>query len=997
MRTCSSSLISRVLLLLLVYLSTLPAAHALDPTIPLGGYRHERWSQVDGAPGLIDAIAQTEDGWLWMASRRAGLYRFDGVRFIRYTSADGSRLQNTGISALQSGRNNSLWIGHGIGGLSVLRGGRLHHILTPDKTDSVFAITHANNNSTWIATGRGLFEVRDDKATRVDKARGYGGARSEYVMADSQGRVWAADGINLYVLESGSTVFRRVRQVSVNPMMIEAPDGSVWLVLGKRFERLTPATTGRSPRQSRRGNMYQSAFDADGNVWTGNCPVGLCVVRSDTWKESASFDLMSSKERLDQPWQMTSLRVLSVFVDREHNVWVGTAGGIERLRDQPVHMIEELIDRGAALALPHPDGRIVVLERWRLNGTVGLSDMVDGKLVPSDNPLHVQVMARAPDGSLVLAGSRGIERQYAGSAKKIPFPPINLPAGQIPTFRTIAAGNDELWLRISQHGTWRFHQDKWVQFKEMIRPAIAVGGSGEMYVNSGNELSVFEGDHIRKISTENPDIGHVEYIHAVGEVLVSGTRGNGVIRNNRLELIRIPAFKGPAVISGIARGQDGQYWLNSSQGLLQVSEDNWKRTMRNPELPLKGELFDALDGYTGEGEAILLADTAFVAGDGKLWLAGERGLAWLDPGKLQPNKVTANVEILRLSSGGKSYLPGALIKLGNGSQDVEIDYSSPSLRIPQRVQFRYRMVGVDEQWVDAGARRTAFYQSLAPGNYTFEVVALNENGLPSPQVSSLRLQITPYMTQTWWFYAFCAAVLVLILLLMYRMRMRHLAARLEERFEIRSKERESIARALHDTFLQSLQGLFFSMQAVMTRLPPGSPARVEFDTLLERARRVLAEGRDEVKGLRSEFGSDEDFWEALQRDIALIIPDSSERVQITGPKGIDSLHTQIHHDVYAVVREAAVNALRHTQSMVVIHASPDPKAFVVSVTDRGPGLGPYKAGKHSHYGLQGMREHAAQIGGRLDIEDIEGGGTRVTLCIAAKLAYVDPDKNLRAG
>lgn len=998
MRTSFFSFLTRFLVFLLASAAP-PVAHALDPQMGLSSYRHERWGEVDGAPGLIDAMAQTEDGWLWLASRHAGLYRFDGVRFIPYTTGDGSRLQNVGISAMQAGSNNSLWIGHGLGGVSVLRGHRLHHILTPDMTASVFAIARARDDSMWVASGRGLFHIRKDKVARIDAAGGYASKRSEYVMADSQGRVWASDGVHLYVLEAGNTVFRLVRKVEINPMMIEAPDGSVWLVLGKRFERLTSASASPQTSRSSGASSYQSGFDKDGNLWSGNCPLGLCVVRPGSWKDESGFNALSSTERFDQAWQMTSLRVLSVFIDRENNLWVGTAAGVDRLRDQPVHMIEELTDRGPAHALPHPDGRIVVLETQRLNGVHVMWNIVDGKLVSRENRLDAQMMARAPDGSLVLAGARGIERQYAANRRSIPMPPISFSPGKTIRFTNLAAGNDELWVRISGHGTWRFHGGEWSQFnsKDADRVHVALDRSGRSYIGGGSRLSVVVGHDLQEIRTEDAGVGTIHAIHAAEEVLVSGTEGIGLVKNRRLHPIRLSASKQISKISGLAKGPGGVYWLNSPQGLLRISAEDWGRTMRDPTILLKAELFDALDGYLGGGPSMWLNDTAFLAKDGRLWLASERGLAWMEPGALRANPVAANVEILGVISNGRHYVPGSRITLSDGAQDIQITYSSPSLRIPQRVQFRYRMAGTEQQWVDAGTRRTAYYQNLAPGAYTFEVMALNESGVRSPQLSTLAFQITPHFTQTWWFYSLCAAFATAILLLVYRMRMRHLAARLEERFEIRASERESIARALHDTFLQSLQGLFFSMQAVMSRLPPNSPARVEFGTLLERARRVLAEGRDEVKGLRSEFESSEQFWQVLQRDLTVIIPEACTRVDITGPEGIEALQPQIHHNVYAVVREAVVNALRHTSGTVFVHTAIDPKEFVLSVTDSGPGLGPYKTGRKGHFGVQGMREHAAQIGGRLDIDDVEAGGTRVTLLVPGRLAYLTQEKALKAG
>ena len=1002
------STITRFLVTVFLFGAAPPAAHALDPTTGISSYRHEHWGEVDGAPGLIDAMAQTSDGWLWLASRQSGLYRFDGVRFIAYTTIDGSRLQHVGISAMQAGSDNALWIGHGAGGLSVLREHRLQHLLAPDLTASVFAIARARDDSMWAATGRGLFRIQNDKAARIGAASGYPGRGSQYVMADSQGRIWAADDTDLYLLEPGSATFRKVRPVEMNPMLTEEPDGSVWLVLGKRFERLTPAAARAPARPSMGASSYQSGFDQDGNLWSGNCPLGVCVVRPASWREASHFSPLPSTERLDQAWQMTSLKVLSVLIDREGNLWIGTAAGVDRLRDQPAHMIEALTDRGTTHALPHPDGRILVLELQRMNGALALWQIVDGKLVVVDNPLEARTMARAPDGSLVLAGSRGIERQYADTVSRIPLPPVaQAPANSI-TVRDMTASNDALWVNIAGSGWWCFEQGAWHLFRRRDgdRLTLAVDRRGRLHVGAGRQLSVVSAGHTQQIATGAADIGIIRSIETVDDaVLVSGTRGVALVKERRLHRIGFSAAKQITAISGIAQGAGGTYWLNSAQGLLRVAPDDWARTMNNPQLPLKVELFDALDGYAGGGETLRLRDTAFMADDGKLWLAGERGLAWIEPGKLQPNPISANADILGLVSNGREYRPDrrpdgrpdGAIKLGDGAQDLQIDYAAPSLRLPQRVQFRYRLLGAHRQWIDAGARRSAFYQNLAPGRYTFEVIAMNESGVPGPQAATLAFEVTPHLTQTWWFYTICLAAGLLLMLTLYRIRMRHLATRLEERFEIRASERESIARALHDTFLQSLQGLFLSMHAVVIRLPADNPARGEFGALLDRARSVLVEGRDEVKGLRSEFASGQQLCDMLRRDVALIVPAGCERLQVSGADGIDLLHRHLHHNVHAVLREAVVNALRHTDSAVVVHAAGDPRAFVVTVSDAGPGLGAHRAGRRGHYGLLGMREHAAQIGGRLDIDDIDSGGTRVTLSIPAKLAYINQEKQLRAG
>lgn len=977
------------LLVLFVLLAAAPLARALDPAIPIDGYRHERWSEVDGAPGLIDAMAQTGDGWLWIASRKTGLYRFDGIRFLPYETRDGSRLQHTGISVLRPGPRNALWIGHGKGGVSVLRDGRLKHFPALAEASSVYAISVAGNGDAWIATARGLFRIRGDAVERIGPATGYDSEHAQYVLADSMGRVWASDGATLYLLEPGAPAFRPVRQVESDPMLMEAGDGSVWLVLGKHFENVAPATGRPVAFPFGRSSSYQSAFDRDGNLWTGNCPAGLCVVRPASRRPDAPFAGLPGDERLDQPAQLTSLTILSVMADREGSLWVGTASGLDRLRDQPVHMVPELFDQGRMQVLATPDGAIVALAEERMRRSVTLWRMVDGKPVEQPNPLAFQAMTRAADGSLVLAGNGGIERRTVAGVQRIPLPPVPAPPGARFRINAVAAGKDDIWLMIFVHGVWHYRDGQWTRFAAAGRGprAVAVDDAGRAWLGYvGGRVVVVDatGAHDVPVAPD-ADVGDIEYVVAGAVTIVSGTRGYGLVRNGRLEPLRVAAPGGLGTARGIAPGPDGDWWLNTTTGLFRVSSADWARTLADPRVPLQGDLFDALDGYVGGASSVWTSDTLATGPDGRLWIAGERGLAWIAPRTLAPNPVAPDVEILGLVSSGRHLAPEGRLELGTGLQDVQIDYAAPSLRVPQRVRFRYRMAGAD--WEDAGTRRTAFYRNLAPGDYTFEVVAINDSGVASAHPATLRLRVTPRITQTPWFYAACTAAVALLLALAHRWRMRRLARRIEESFRIRTYERESIARSLHDTFLQSVQGLMFSMHALVMKLPADAALRVEFEQLLLRVGQVVTEGRDEVRGLRSEYGSGEEFWRALMRDVALVAPLAAERVRLVQPEALDRLCPRLQHDVYAIVRESVVNALRHTAGAVVVRIDAGSKHLGVCVADEGEGLGAFRHGKPGHFGVPGMRERAALIGARLEFVDAADGGARVVLTIPAALAY----------
>ncbi|MDY0977480.1 two-component regulator propeller domain-containing protein [Massilia sp. CFBP9012] len=977
-------------MLLVLSCAWAPAALALDPSIALDGYRHERWGELEGAPRYVDALARSQDGWLWVGSRYAGLLRFDGLRFLPFETGDGSRLQNNNISALRPGPDGELWIGHGSGGLSVLRKGRYRHLLTPEQSGSVFAISLGADGAPWIAGWRGLFRVEGDRVVRIGPELGYDGARAEYVLADGAGRVWATDGAALYLREAGATRFHRLRPVRGDSMLLEARDGSVWLVLGKEFEQVAPPSPRRLPFQPGSANTYQSLFDRDGNVWSGNCPVGICVLRPADWQRGARFTPVGAAERLDQAWQMTSLSVLALMEDGDGSIWVGTPSGLERLRDHAVHMVPELLDRGVSHPARDPDGGIVAARVQRLDDTAGLVRIENGKVRDLPDPIATHVLDRAPDGTLVLGGRHGIERHGRTGVERIPLPPAVSAAADSIRPRRLTAGNDEIWLWTGRMGAWHYRNGAWTRppLKEDHPQQVAFDAAGRSYLGlPGNRLRIVDGAVREYSAADGLEIGKFSLIVPGQPLLVSGEDGMQVLAGARFRRLAAALPDGIGAASGIVTDTAGVRWINTERGIYRVTPEDWTRSMNDPGIALRGRLFDAADGYLGGGVSGLQSRTAAMASDGTLWFAGERGLAWIDPRRIAPNPATPKVEVLGLSSGARRYPADADVTLDQGTETVQIDYTAPSLRMPQKVSFHFRLAG-SKEWEDAGARRSAFFQRLPPGVHTFEVMAVNESGVAGP-ATALVLHIPARYYQTWWFLAACVLALLSMIALAYRRRTRRLARRIEDELLTRLRERESIARSLHDTFLQSVQGMLLRMHSVVARLPADSRERAEFERVMEDAERVLEEGRDEVQGLRRGFADADAFWQGLLRDVELIVPGGGKRLALSAPPGaVERLPVRLRGDVHAIVREALVNALRHTPGPVRLEADPGQRGLTLTVSDAG--ADGRAADKPGHFGLQGMRERAAQIGARLRI-DSGAAGTRVTLAIP-----VEPDQAVQS-
>jgi signal transduction histidine kinase len=361
----------------------------------------------------------------------------------------------------------------------------------------------------------------------------------------------------------------------------------------------------------------------------------------------------------------------------------------------------------------------------------------------------------------------------------------------------------------------------------------------------------------------------------------------------------------------------------------------------------------------------------------------------IDPNRLYKNEAPPPVQVEEVIADRKSYSAKEGLRLPPLTRDLEIDYTALSFTVPQKVRFRYKLEGHDAKWQEPGTRRAAFYSDLRPGNYTFRVIASNNDGVWNEVGATLGFSIAPAWYQTNWFRVGCLLVGLLILVTAYRFRVRQIATAMSVRFDERLAERTRLARELHDTFLQTIQGSKMVADDALEQSNDSARMHRAMERLSEWLGQAMHEGRTALNSLRSSTTQGNDLAEALQRATTDGLVPGSMTVNFSVVGDAKEMHPIVRDEVYRIGYEAIRNALVHsaaTRLEVELRYAQD---LAVRVSDNGVGIDAAisENGKDGHFGLPGMRERAARIGGKFTLVSSAASGTEVTVVVPGSIVF----------
>ncbi len=976
---------------LLAVLLLVTPAMAIDPARRLPQCLHRIWQMQQDLPNAtITCITQTSDGYLWLGTPE-GLVRFDGLRFTAIPLTTDSSLTRINVSALAEDRQGSLWIGTRAEGLFRWRDGSVQRLRQADglSSDDVLALLVDRHDTLWIGASAGVTRRAKGEMTSYGSADGLPGNAIHCLAETADGAIWAGgDGSGLGVwngVEFVPTSFQAMPRDARIAALCATPTNGVWIgtdrgVLNVRGDREQWWTTREGLPDDR---VHCLSYGANDSLWVGT-QKGFSRIHAD------ELDSFLPQDGLSQS------TVYSLSEDREGSLWVGTKHGLNQFADRrtlPFTTREGLPSNDVGPVLQDREDAIWVGTRdhglARYDGHAFTVLTVEAGLLSN----RIEALALGDDGTLWVGTDRGINQLRQGRIVASFGREQGLRDDRVRCLlwskqKQLMAGTDH-GLQVLRDGA--FHVVDTGPLGAMAITALSEAEDEDVVwiaTDSRHGPFAYQNGEVREAAPAFRTDSPIQAILPWNDELWLGTQSSGILRIRDGVVARFGLDDGlyDDEIFGIAADDQGRLWMACSKGIFSVARSSFAEFASGQRRRLECMPFSPMDGQrTIECQADA-QPALWRMRDGRIWFSTIHGLVAVDPSQSNRLLPKAPVLIEEVTVNGAKHRPAMLGEIPRGTNEISFRYSAISYRSPARITFQYRLDGFDKDWIDAGARREAFYTNLRPGDYQFRVAARNVDGQLSELTTPLAFTIRPLLYQTAWFAPTCFATVLLGGWLAYLWRMRWMKSRMQ----VVLSERTRIARELHDTLMQGFAGITMQLQALLGRLSE-SPERGRLREIIGDAGACLREARRSIAGLRGEAGGASSLGEAIAetaRQLA-ISHDLELRLDVAlAPVGLTA---QVEYQVLRIAQEALANVVKHAdaRSMSVAWAR-RPGCLILTISDDGRGFPAGPTDDGDHFGLVGMRERAEQIGGKLEIDSALGGGTVVTLSLP--LGTMDQDR-----
>jgi ligand-binding sensor domain-containing protein/signal transduction histidine kinase len=984
----------RCVLLLWVLVSCVCLAFGEDSSSIASNYVRTNFTIEDGLPdNTVDSIIQTDNGLLWVGTQ-SGLASFDGRTFTPVRLHIPGTAPPGAVNALAVGPGGDLWIGTDAGIVRIPKAelndpylaASTAYRLGKDQSDEIEALFRARDGTMWAGTNHGLY--------RFDGKRFAGVLSAMYVSRIGQ----ALDGRLLLITNSGFVEYDGSRAtehpglgarfgVKDNQVfdVVQDAAGTIWYGTYHGVHPVgasAPAHLG--PYQPAHTSTFRIYSAPDGALWLCTA-IGLYRVAGD---------------RLQTP--APGLGARAFYPGKGGDLWIGTNGsGLIHLQPRHVRMFtraDGLPSDIVMTVLPTHDGRL-----W-VGNNCGLAEF-DGTRFRTydekDGLANTCVWALAEDHerNLWIGSYGGGMFRYRDGV----FTQYTVKQGLVSSivFQITVARDDALWIAtpdgLSYMKDGRIRNYTTADGLSSSRVLdIHQDRGGTIWVATQGGVDRFAAGRFVPVPSVQPSgdvLARRFFEDSLGNLYTTDMpRGISRIKDNQLSLLN-----NTLDLMAMVETPDHNLWFSSREGVVRIAEQELAQAGRS-DRPLSYELFDRADGLITT-EASVGSPNIAMAPDGKLWIATVKGLAMIDTTRLALKGRKPEIFVAGVVMDGNRTRARNALDLPPGIHRVELHLAVVGLAAPDKVRLQYRMEGVDSEWLDLNPSRTAVYTNIPAGPHRFLVRATDSIGNWGEEKAIYEVTQRPHFYQTAPFLAAAIACLLAVLFVAYLWRVRHLVKQTRTILEERQVERESVARDLHDTFLQGVQGLILSFHTGTQQLPPDQPVRQVFEEALRQSDKVMLEGRSVLSRLRTAKATPEslpDAYASIAHDLRSF---STAQFEVVISGGTRDLNAVVQEEILKIGREALFNSFHHAQAgKIEVDLHFGVFEFRARFRDNGVGIDPAilsKGGAPGHYGLTGMRERVTCIGGQMDLWSRPGAGTELEVRIPGAIAYRQRESKYR--
>jgi signal transduction histidine kinase/ligand-binding sensor domain-containing protein len=932
---------------LLVLLAIAAVSSTATPVSPR--YAWQTWRTENGLPqNSVHSITQTSDGYIWLATE-GGLARFDGLKFTVFDVDNTPQFRNNNVRHLLTARDQTLWIATAAGVVRYQGGAFISFAIAQGlPSDNVLSISEDVSGAIWAFTSAGSAIYSNGRFVRKtpntsSRLISSPGATTPYIV-DRQGRTWVGmdKGVQLY--GTGQTKIFPVREKLSEAhvtTLFEDRAGVIWVGTENGLARIAEGNIDviRASDSVAHGFILSLFEDREGDIWIGTDSGGVTVLREQRF---GTFD-----RSVGIPDNL----VRCIFEDSNGVVWVGTDGdGLRKFNGQRFAalttadglssnvILSIANDQNGNLLVGTPDGLNVI--RGKQVQTLTSSDGLPDDLIRS--------IYKDLDGSVWMGTRRGLVHQTNGIFKTY----------------TVADG-----------------------LPSDLIGSILRGKDGRLWVGTLKGLSSLRDGHVEQLSSlrQTKESPITALFEDGNDTIWIGTEGSGLERLQSASVYEFPAALGlPKIVSGIMLDANGQFWITSPQGLFRISKsdlDLYAQKRLNSVSVISYNTGDGLpvDEFSTGGHPTICKDHI-----NTIWFASTKGIVSIDATQAAKKRLPPMVALERVVADDHAIDTRRPFQFAPGLSRISFEYTGLSFAASQQVRFRYRLEGFDKTWIDAGARRAAYYTSLPPGKYRFVVAARNSDGIWSIDSAAWQFQLQPHYYQTNWFRAMLLLLVAIATYTFYRWRVRLVRNELDAVLA----ERNRIAREIHDTLAQGFVGVSVQLELALRLMDASRESAVrvlqQTQTLVQES---LAEARRSIWNLRSSGEEKEDLVSKLSRAVRQPLKNQPLNLNLDVTGSYRPLPTEVETEVLRIAQEAVLNVVRHAHaSKVDVHLAFDSTKAHMTITDDGKGFTPDHAGEphNGHFGIRGMHERADKINGKLSVSTTEGSGTQISLELPLK-------------